>query len=31
MATVASQGNRLEQLENLAKVLAKQIDLWRKR
>lgn len=27
MATVASQGNRIEQLENLAKVLAKQIDL----
>ncbi|HBZ23013.1 MAG TPA: hypothetical protein DEO47_01345 [Dorea longicatena] len=27
MATVASRGNRLEQLENLAKVLAKQIDL----
>lgn len=27
MATVASQGSRLEQLENLAKVLAKQIDL----
>ena len=26
MVTVASQGSRLEQLENLAKVLAKQID-----
>lgn len=26
MATVAGQGSRLEQLENLAKVLAKQID-----
>lgn len=27
MATVASNGNRLEQLENLALILAKQIDL----
>lgn len=27
MATVASGGNRLEQLENLALILAKQIDL----
>lgn len=26
MATVTGKGNRLEQLENLAKVLAKQID-----
>lgn len=26
MATVTGNGNRLEQLENLAKVLAKQID-----
>lgn len=27
MATVTGNGNRLEQLENLAKVLAKQIDV----
>ena len=27
MATVTSDGSRLEQLENLAKVLAKQIDI----
>lgn len=27
MATVAASGTRLEQLENLAKILAKQIDL----
>lgn len=27
MATVAASGSRLEQLENLARVLAKQIDL----
>lgn len=27
MATVASNGNRLEQLENLALILANQIDL----
>lgn len=27
MATVASNGNRLEQLENLVLILAKQIDL----
>lgn len=27
MATVAASGSRLEQLENLAKILAKQIDL----
>lgn len=26
MTTVASDGSRLEQLENLAKILAKQID-----
>lgn len=27
MATVTNAGNRLEQLENLAKILAKQIDV----